>query len=300
MDRQEDTPNYTIYFLLATIAFAYALMVMGTFVTSTGSGLACPDWPKCYGSFVPPREVQIWFEWGHRLLGAATGFLLMATTYTIYKNYSTLPKTLISIVLILLVTAVLLGGLIVKTEAPLLETLSHTVIISTHLIIATVVLSLLVFLYKLLTEPKLVPGSNRYGLLFTLAYIQIIIGILVRYSGATLACPDVPLCMGELIPSFDTLQVTLHFIHRLFALVVFTTALVILVKAFMEGSGVQGFVITFVLISLQAIWGISIVVSKMFLPFIILHGATGFLILAWLAYNAMPYLFRKCDRADIS
>ncbi len=58
-----------IFILGGSIVSAYILMVMGTFVTSTGSGLACPDWPLCYGTVSPPLELSIWFEWGHRLLG---------------------------------------------------------------------------------------------------------------------------------------------------------------------------------------------------------------------------------------
>ena len=43
----------------ATVFFTYLLMVMGSFVTSTGSGLACPDWPLCYGTVTPPLRLHI-------------------------------------------------------------------------------------------------------------------------------------------------------------------------------------------------------------------------------------------------
>jgi heme A synthase len=61
------------YLLGTTILFTYLLMGMGTFVTSTGSGLACPDWPLCYGPVKPPLKMDIWFEWRRRFFGAITG-----------------------------------------------------------------------------------------------------------------------------------------------------------------------------------------------------------------------------------
>jgi len=87
----------------ATIATIYALILVGGIVRATGSGMGCPDWPQCWGPFIPPSsESQLpadyqqiyadrgykdtafnvrktWTEYLNRLLGVFTGFTILLT-----------------------------------------------------------------------------------------------------------------------------------------------------------------------------------------------------------------------------
>ena len=45
------------------------LLIWGNMVSGLGAGLACPDWPLCFGSFFPEINFPIFMEHGHRVLG---------------------------------------------------------------------------------------------------------------------------------------------------------------------------------------------------------------------------------------
>src|ERR1700741_3495050 len=51
------------------------LIFAGAMVTSTGSGLAVPDWPLSYGMLMPPMVGGIFYEHGHRMIAATVGVL---------------------------------------------------------------------------------------------------------------------------------------------------------------------------------------------------------------------------------
>ena len=63
------------------VGVTFCLIVLGALVRANDAGLACPDWPLCFGEVVPRMNVKIAFEWGHRVLagGVALGFAALAT-----------------------------------------------------------------------------------------------------------------------------------------------------------------------------------------------------------------------------
>jgi cytochrome c oxidase assembly protein subunit 15 len=266
----------------------YLLMVLGGVVTSTGSGLACPDWPLCYGTVAPPVQIDIWLEWGHRLLGGAAGLLIFLSAFLVHRTYGRLPRVTVGIASILLLCVAILGGLVVLVHAPMLETVGHTVITSSHIIVSTLILVSLVFTYHLVRSSHLtVGGTFPYAVpLFFLAGLQAVVGVVVRYSGAGLACPDFPLCRDAVVPPLEDFSVLIHLAHRVLALFLVGFTLLILVRRFNART-----LLTFLLVFAQATSGVLSVLTTLFLPVVFFHIAIGFFLLGWLAYHAAPALF---------
>src|SRR5258706_1456452 len=68
-----DVPAALRRFTMFTAAWAAFVIFAGAQVTSTGSGLAVPDWPLSYGMFFPPMVGGIFYEHGHRLVAGKFG-----------------------------------------------------------------------------------------------------------------------------------------------------------------------------------------------------------------------------------
>lgn len=77
-------PRFTVsparYRRIAEIALAALTLIVftGAAVRLSGSGLGCPDWPKCYGKVAPPLETHAWIEFGNRLLSGLVGLAAVA------------------------------------------------------------------------------------------------------------------------------------------------------------------------------------------------------------------------------
>jgi heme a synthase len=71
-----------LYAKVALVALgALSLIVLtGAGVRLTGSGLGCPDWPKCYGQTVPPLDTHAVIEYANRILTGFVGFAVIAAS----------------------------------------------------------------------------------------------------------------------------------------------------------------------------------------------------------------------------
>lgn len=154
---------------LWTTGLTYALILVGSLVRASGAGLGCPDWPRCFGSWIPPASVEalppefdpalfnptlMWTEYLNRLLGVTVGFFILAATVSAWRHHRRHPHILWPTVAALLLTGYegWLGGRVVAHElAPW--------IVTAHLVVAIIIVLLLVYatvyaIYRL-------PGARR-------------------------------------------------------------------------------------------------------------------------------------------
>lgn len=68
-----------------TAAATFGLLIAGSLVTSTDSGLAVPDWPLSYGTWFPPMVGGIRYEHGHRMIAAAVGLMILMLAAWLWK-----------------------------------------------------------------------------------------------------------------------------------------------------------------------------------------------------------------------
>ena len=216
-------------------ATSLLLIAAGGLVTSTGSGLAVPDWPSTYGHFMFSFPLSmmvggILYEHGHRLIASTVGLMtIVLALWLAWIEPRRWVQRLGWVALLTVITQGVLGGLTVLFFLPAPISISHAGLAQ---IFFMLVVSLALFTspgwqnrYKrsqVETETIIGDVALRRLAMFTpvAVYIQIIIGATMRHTGAGLAIPDFPLAFGGIVPPIWNFGIAINFAHRIGAIIV--------------------------------------------------------------------------------
>ena len=149
---------------IACIALTVLLMGMGAWVKANGAGLSCPDWPACYGEWLPPfpsaetegstpgiqgpnvdhaeayTHAQVLYEWGHRFVASIVGAVVLAFAIVAVRGQELAHPTrqLPAMAFCLVIFQAVLGGITVRTGNPPWATTAHMVTAVAFLLVLTV------------------------------------------------------------------------------------------------------------------------------------------------------------------
>ena len=234
---------------LLTVIAVFLLILVGGVVRSTGAGMGCPDWPKCFGQWVPPTDVsqlpanyqeiyshrgyantefnavKTWIEYLNRLLGALIGVLIFFTFIASAIAYWQRDRAIVGYSFLALLLVGFQGWLGAKVVASVLAAWLTTL----HMLLAIIIVGVLLYVvartqilsttFEAFQLPK---NASRWLLISSaLLLLQILLGTQVRET-----VDEAANRLGEMqrFRWIDELDLRFY-VHRSFSLVVLTSQL---------------------------------------------------------------------------
>ncbi|MFN3918755.1 MAG: COX15/CtaA family protein [Methylohalobius sp.] len=198
---------------ILAIAAVYLVILAGAIVRASGAGMGCPDWPTCFGRWIPPTDasqlppnyheiylgyaktdfnpVKTWTEYVNRLVGVICGILIVATVVFAIPFLKRDAKVFYTALTALLAVGFQgwLGAVVVSTNL-------HPLMITAHMLLALAIAALLIYAVACSQRDHFYPINSHalsgrlqiaLGLALAITLIQIILGAQVREAVETIA-----------------------------------------------------------------------------------------------------------------
>lgn len=289
------------WFSAIAAAWVFLVVTMGAFTTSIGAGMAFPDWPLSNGSINPEgwlRDIFMFAEHSHRLFGMGMGLLAISTAIWLQLRESrSWVRSLGWGALTIVIIQGLIGGkrvLLNSIAVPGFEMSLGQMLTIPHGILAQVYVCLLFAIAAALSRPWLAGAERRApaGLrraasgLVLLILAQLVIAAVMRHNMAGLAIPSFPQSTpaGDWLPAAWDFRVTIHFIHRVMALLLTGAIVALAIAVWRHAAASAGLrrlaALLVVLLGVQIALGAATVLSFRDPYFTTGHVIVGALILA--------------------
>jgi heme a synthase len=268
---------------VATTIGMIFILIGGALVTKTGSGMGCGrSWPLCNGKFLPLEITpELVIELAHRLVSGVVGILVLILSIWSWKAIGHIRETkfLSFLSFFFLVLQALIGAAAVKWGQSDFVLALHFGI-SLISFSAVLLLTLLIFEIDKKFDAQKLYIDKRMGFhiigVSVYSYLVIYTGALVRHTKSSLVCRDWPLCLND-APSLPTnMYEWVQMGHRAAAGLIFIWIAYILyltVRHYKDQKVLYwGWIISFILVSLQVIAGALIIFSSLNLYIALLHA----------------------------
>jgi len=316
-----NTRSFTYKLSLAAVLLALVVVLLGAYTRLADAGLGCPDWPGCYGFLAVPEHAheiaqaeeafphapveaeKAWAEMVHRYFAGTLGLLVATLAFLGFKNRSKNEQPLF--------LSFALLGIIIFQAALGMWTVTMgllPIIVMGHLLGGFTTLTLLAVLFLNIRHGNQAawgsPLRNLALLAVLVVFTQITLGGWTSANYAAIICTDFPSCQGAIIPPLDfsgaftistdgvtnylgghldnDARVTIHWLHRLGALITTLFLSFLIVKLFLNGWTKFALWISLLLIT-QVSLGISNVVFSLPLPVAVAHNGVAALLLVSMA-----------------
>ena len=313
--------SFTYKLSLAAAILAFVVVLLGAFTRLSDAGLGCPDWPGCYGFLSVPEHAheiaqaeqafphapveaeKAWAEMVHRYFAGTLGLLVATLAFLGFKNRKKNEQPLIlSFALLAIIIFQAALGMWTVTLGLL------PIIVMGHLLGGFTTLTLLVVLFLNIRHGNKAawasPLRSMALLSVLVVFTQITLGGWTSANYAAIICTDFPTCQGSMIPPLDfsgaftistdgvtnylgghldnAARVTIHWLHRLGALITTLFLIFLIIKLFSNGWKKFAMWIGLLLVT-QVSLGISNVVFSLPLAIAVAHNGVAALLLVSLA-----------------
>ncbi|MEY2191364.1 heme A synthase [Neobacillus sp. BF23-41] len=268
---------------VATTIGMIFILIGGALVTKTGSGMGCGrSWPLCNGKFLPLEITpELVIELAHRLVTGVVGMMVLVLSVWSWKAIGHIRETkfLSFLSFFFLLLQALIGAAAVKWGQSGFVLALHFGI-SLISFSAVLLLTLLIFEIDKRFDAEKLYIDKRMGFhivgVSIYSYLVIYTGALVRHTKSSLVCRDWPLCLND-SPSLPTnMYEWVQMGHRAAAGLIFiwiTYILYLTVRHYKNQKVLYwGWIISFILVSLQVIAGALIIFSSLNLYIALLHA----------------------------
>lgn len=227
---------------ITTVGATIFLIFVGGLVRASGAGLGCPDWPRCFGLWIPPTSAaelpagfdasqfnlfKTWTEYLNRLVGVVIGILITATFLLSFRYRKDKPSVLYSsgAAFLMVLFQGWLGGQVVRSGL-------NEWLITVHMVLAMAIMTVLLYATFKATERRWIVKTDLvmrrwlFGvgvILFVLTMVQLVMGTEVREAVDRFAKGTMMVPRGEWLSRIGSIDE----VHRTFSWAVFLSGIVV-------------------------------------------------------------------------